>query len=314
MLSGLTHALIDTFGLLQLYALIRPYTSSLETHFRNIVTAYTKKQLTQRKDRLNGISGILEELSTSCGPFFQGIPSSCFSNAILWDRDFLWTGPPRSIDERSCQEERALRIRDLPSWSWVGWMGHIRFGKDFDDEPANGRLRFYGFTPSEGLMELETHEHKQAQTEAWGSSSGFTRLPSAVLPKEFWDSQHTEVRLEHLSSLVSQTPLLCFWTSTATIEVERRENKNCFKTRTGRTVQLGFRLYVPLGEVKNLELVVIGDQSYTEMDGTPAVQVAVIAIRWEDGIAYREPFGLESIAYENWKDIEGRRWKMIVMG
>jgi hypothetical protein len=41
-------------------------------------------------------------------------------------------------------------------------MMHIRFAKDFDDEPANGRLRFYGIDPDGGLFEFETHEHDSA--------------------------------------------------------------------------------------------------------------------------------------------------------
>lgn len=156
-------------------------------------------------------------------------------------------------------------------------MGEIHFAKNFDDVPANGRLRFYSFIPDGGLIELETPEHKHAQTEVWGSFSGATGLSQVVLPKEFWDSKCTEVKLENLSSLVPETPLLCFWTSTATIELQAIERKNCFKTRTGKTVSLEFRVFVPFKEVKKLELIVLDDQFYIQVDGTPAV--AVVAIR-----------------------------------
>jgi hypothetical protein len=60
-----------------------PLTGSRDRHLRDLVTAYTKKQMTQRQDKLNGISGILEELSRSVGPFFHSIPLACFSNAKL---------------------------------------------------------------------------------------------------------------------------------------------------------------------------------------------------------------------------------------
>jgi hypothetical protein len=299
---------IDTFALLQLYGSALPYNAKHQTHFQQIITAYTKRQLTHRKDRLNGISGILEQISRTGGPFFQGIPLSCFSNAILWDRDFIWSGFPRLIDEKSCQEESGLRIAGLPSWSWVGWMGHIRFAKDFDDKPVNGQLRFYGFTPNEGLIELEALEHKIAQKEAWGSFLGGPETPYSCLPKEFWDFERTEVKLEDLPASVPDTPLLCFWTNTATIDLEVVEKKKCFKTSTGKLVGLGMRVFVPCGEVKKLELIVLGEQ----LNATPAV--AVIAIRWENGIAYREPFGLETVGYCNWNDIENRCWKRIIMG
>jgi hypothetical protein len=189
-------------------------------------------------------------------------------------------------------------------------MMHIRFAKDFDDEPANSRLRFYGIDPDGGLFELETHERDSAQKKTWGSFSGTTGPPSAVLPKDFWDSGRTEVRPEDLPALDPKTPLLCFWTSTATIEVQNIRGKNHFITMTGKAVPIGFRLYVAPGQVKCLELILLGDQS--QLAGTPAV--TVIAIRWVSGSAYREPFELETIAYHDWEEIEGRRWKMIIMG
>jgi hypothetical protein len=304
---------IDTMERLQLIdtTLGLTYSSSLQSRFTNLVTAYTRRQLTRRTDRLNAIAGILEEVSKVGGPFFQGIPLSCFSNAILWDRDFLWSGP-KQINERTCQEERDLWIPGLPSWSWAGWMTEIRFAKDLDDVPAYGQLRFYGFTPEGGLLELETPEHKRRQTESWGSITGGSDSPRAVLPSEFWEPQRTEVKLEDLSSLLPEPSLLCFWTSAATIEVHAVGRKLCFKTRMGKTVGLGLRLFVPPGEVKQLELIVLGDQSYCQLDGLPAV--AVIAIRWERGIAYREPFGIETIEYRNWEEIEARCWKRIIMG
>jgi hypothetical protein len=303
---------IDTFALLQLYASIQPNSDSIQKTFTNIVTAYARRQLTQKIDRLNGISGILENMSKIGGRFFQGIPTSCFSNAILWDRDFTWTGWPRVIDERSCREEEELRVEALPSWSWVGWMNHIRFAKDFDDIPMNGRLRFYGYTPDEGLVELEISKQTSAQKKAWVSYSGASHMPRAYLPKEFWDFERTEVKLEDLPSSTPKTPLLCFWTSSAAVELRANGKNVFFKTKTGNTVSLGLRIFVPPGEVKSLELIVLGDLSYMQINGTPAV--AVIAIRWENNIAYREPYGLVTIRYRDWKETEGICWKRIVMG
>lgn len=303
---------IDTLARLQLYVLSQPRSGSLQKYFQDIVTAYTKRQLTQRLDRLNGISGMVEEVSKLGGAFFQDIPISCFSNAILWDKDFLWTGYPRTIDESSCEEERALRILGLPSWSWVGWMGHIRFAKDFDDMPTTGRLRFYGYTLEEGLMELETSEQSHAEKEIWESFSEASQLPRAVLPTKFWDNKQTEVGIRDLPSSLPESPLLCFWTSTATIRIQARGRKSCFTTKTGKLVSLGFQIFIPPGEARKLDLIVLGDQSYIQINGTPAV--AVIAVRWESEIAYREPYGLETIAYNDWKEIGSLSWRRIIMG
>jgi hypothetical protein len=297
----------NTFALLQLHATNPHGSDSLQRYFANILTSYTKRQLTQKRDRLNGISGILEKILEIGGQFFQGIPIVCFSNAILWDR----TGWPGDIDEKSCQEEKELRVEGLPSWSWVGWMGEIRFAKDFDHEPMDGRPIFYGYTPNEGLRELERSEQTYLQRQAWGSFTGASQISHACLSKEFWFDR-TEAKLEDLPSLIPEIPLLCFWTSSATIELQYNGTENWSKTKSGETVGLSLRIFVPPGEVKILELIVLGDQSYIQSHGTPAA--AVIAIRWENGIAYREPFGLVTISYDDWKEVEGVCWKRIIMG
>lgn len=133
-----------------------------------------------------------------------------------------------------------------------------------------------------------------------------------MLPIEFWNQERTEVTMKDLAGLTPETPLLCFWTWTTTVLLEADGNKKCFKTKTGRSIGFGMRTFVQSGQVQDLELIVIGDVTYIQLNHTPAV--AVIAIRWEEGIAYREPFGLETVAYSDWEEIEGRCWKRIVMG
>lgn len=134
----------------------------------------------------------------------------------------------------------------------------IRFAKDFDDKPSSGRLKFYGFVSEKGLTKLETPEHKHAQTEPWGPPYWDTDSPKAVLPLDFWD-ERTEVRLEDIPSPTPQVPLLCFWTSTAIIDVYATGREKWFKTSTGKSVGIGLlRVFVPSGEVRKLELIVMG--------------------------------------------------------
>lgn len=62
---------IDTFAKLHLFGEAgfnqTSYNLSLQLHFLDVLSAYTKRLLTHREDRLNGISGILEEMSKTSG-------------------------------------------------------------------------------------------------------------------------------------------------------------------------------------------------------------------------------------------------------
>ncbi|KAF2667424.1 hypothetical protein BT63DRAFT_415000 [Microthyrium microscopicum] len=104
------------------------------------------------------------------------------------------------------------------------------------------------------------------------------------------DLEHTEVKIEDVSSLAFHIPLLCCWARSVTLELQIIGKQIGFKTRTGRFVSLGLRTFVDPGETEKLELIVLGDLSYLQPSAAPII--AVIVIRWECGIAYREPFGL----------------------
>ncbi|OAG11534.1 HET-domain-containing protein [Paraphaeosphaeria sporulosa] len=70
------------------------------------VSEYTKRVMTDSRDKVRAFSGILKFLERPYGaPFFYGLPTTLFEVALLWK--------PRGACERT--------ELGFPSWSWAGW-------------------------------------------------------------------------------------------------------------------------------------------------------------------------------------------------
>lgn len=71
------------------------------------VLEYTRRAMTDARDRLPAFSGILKFLEQPFGSsFFHGLPANLFEVALLWK--------PRGACRRSAFV--------FPSWSWTGWV------------------------------------------------------------------------------------------------------------------------------------------------------------------------------------------------
>ncbi|KAF6806390.1 hypothetical protein CSOJ01_08885 [Colletotrichum sojae] len=81
--------------------------------FARLVEAYTKRALTDQKDVLRAMAGIIRRMSVKTnGRFLQGLPVAALDAFLLFRGD-----------------GQALRRRQgFPSYSWTGWRGEISFG------------------------------------------------------------------------------------------------------------------------------------------------------------------------------------------
>lgn len=83
-----------------------------------LVERFNKRQLTYTEDALYAFTGIATVLSRSCdGGFISGLPVVFFNLALLWQSNTVKRRIPGKNSRNAC----------LPSWSWVGWQGDIRF-------------------------------------------------------------------------------------------------------------------------------------------------------------------------------------------
>ncbi|KAH7076828.1 heterokaryon incompatibility protein-domain-containing protein [Paraphoma chrysanthemicola] len=109
--------------------------------FANHVTEYSSRNFTLEEDKLNAFRGLLSrELFFT----FFGIPILLFEKQLdrAFDAAFAlglwWTSVNRRLD----YQESLERIPQLPSWSWVGWKGSVRYPVEHDTGADNANGRF----------------------------------------------------------------------------------------------------------------------------------------------------------------------------
>lgn len=115
----------------------RRYWSSFdrdEVSYHTDVENYTKRNLTFPEDRLDAFSGVLHALylpvsglGVAQAGVLGGLPFDCFQQALCW---LPLPSSSRRFPTRIPTDK--LRRRRLPSWSWVGWSGAIRYYLDLD--------------------------------------------------------------------------------------------------------------------------------------------------------------------------------------
>ncbi|KAF6814824.1 hypothetical protein CSOJ01_03835 [Colletotrichum sojae] len=122
------------------------YRSALFTEYAKILGEYTSRNLTQPRDILAGITGLLNILDASDGPSsstandtLSGLPERFIGLALLWQppatqsngltRRIVGDRAPIARGDNSHHESR------FPSWSWAGWDRGVqnRDGVRFED-------------------------------------------------------------------------------------------------------------------------------------------------------------------------------------
>lgn len=82
--------------------------------YEQIAVEYTAKRMQFPDDIINAFTGIQTELGRMFDwSFVAGLPSSLLEVALLWT-------PVTTI-------ERRITVSQLPSWSWSGWIGRVRY-------------------------------------------------------------------------------------------------------------------------------------------------------------------------------------------
>jgi hypothetical protein len=116
------HDLTTSFILEDLFLNIT-YGSGGYNEYAQLVSKYTRRRLSYKRDLSNAFRGIMKLF----GERIEGTP-----------HDFLWALPIAGLDFALCwdQTPESLllqpRVIEFPSWSWLGWMG----GKHYSDNVA----------------------------------------------------------------------------------------------------------------------------------------------------------------------------------
>ncbi|KAH4814367.1 hypothetical protein HBH61_068890 [Parastagonospora nodorum] len=87
--------------------------------YAQLVTQYSKRELSYPTDRLNAFSGIISSLDKAWKwKLFAGMPSNSLDQALLW-------GPTAA-----CYRVQSTKMEQyLPSWPWAGCTGKVQFSE-----------------------------------------------------------------------------------------------------------------------------------------------------------------------------------------
>lgn len=114
---------------------INGYLARLTTNRQNLwnkfdmnVRTYTKRQMAYEGDIYNAFEGVLEAFTNLSGETFHwGHPRSRFALSLLWTAA-SYIQLRRRTAETTLPMTSLNKTVQLPSWSWMGWVGSIQFG------------------------------------------------------------------------------------------------------------------------------------------------------------------------------------------
>ncbi|KAH7002946.1 hypothetical protein EDB82DRAFT_542701 [Fusarium venenatum] len=92
----------------------------------NYIGDYNRRSLTFEEDALPAISGLLSVFSRSFeGGFLYGLPEMFFEHSLGWRRPWWHKKGLRRRVISGRPTKNQFAFSDLPSWSWLGWKGHV---------------------------------------------------------------------------------------------------------------------------------------------------------------------------------------------
>jgi hypothetical protein len=96
--------------------------------FDHIITEYNERNLSYDEDALSGIAGLLAIASRSFpGGFLFGIAEMMFERGLCWSPLWEDSNIRRRVHSNRHTDDRPNSAHNLPSWSWTGWQGMIKF-------------------------------------------------------------------------------------------------------------------------------------------------------------------------------------------
>ena len=173
--------------------------------YSTLVKGYTRRRLLQRKDSLNAFRGLITELKENLrSEFIWGMPE------IIFDLSLTWIMNAHHHDPH-------LRNRNMPSWSWVSWMGTTDIG-------VEAAARNPRDVRSEVLwLHKDSHNRRVVKNSAiYGSKihqdDSFCRIKPRWEPKQ----RFSNINVWHNESGVPENQLLRFWTQSVRLKVDRK--------------------------------------------------------------------------------------------
>lgn len=289
---------------------------------------FLQRQLTSEGDRLNALTGILRALDNLKGgqEFYWGMPKSRLELSLSWTGG----GSLRRNTARHAIAAGGVSS-PFPSWSWAGWFGSY-VTMDVDAvHSLTGLLplRFYQLgrdgdpIPIHNDLDGEVSQFNNDIVARLGSDTAcLPRYPSAV--EHSWmdksKSEITTLDIPHSIRSSDVAPaLLCFWTSTAILNIHQEPHKTelgVLNTRISdekETIHWFWTYKAPRLGVKQGKFIVVGSSIQRPSHGGQLLLNIMLVEEDSAGVCYRHLL-VRDVLESKWEGLNDLKWEMISLG
>jgi hypothetical protein len=260
--------------------------------YAQLVSKYTRRTLSYRSDLSNAFRGILR----SFGKLIEGTFN-----------DFWWALPVTGLDFALCwdqtPEDPVLqpRVREFPSWSWLGWVG----GEQYSENVARPGfvLRPGEKPPYYDKSPIMFHDHRSYEIGLlW---KDYFKLN----PQPLWKPQHAPT-MPPPNTVTLPHSALRFWTSSTKLRVRKHisigANYIIFNPRDSCGEKALGRImldpdWVAQRPSQELQFIVIASQ-YRSFLEPRQYEVQTLCVEYEEEleVSFRVNKNLDPISVEDW--------------
>ncbi|KAI6126928.1 heterokaryon incompatibility protein-domain-containing protein [Pisolithus sp. B1] len=265
--------------------------------YDDLLSNYRQRRLSYQTDMLNAFNGVSEILAAlQDDTFFWGLPGSLFSYAMTWN--FTGHSARNHVHVPIIGSKGLKEMVPIPSWSWAAWSGedpnHPPFLQGGGDSWVRPVIDFYLVDTEHQLVSIKEwprQDHPDNGIHASWREQGPHQLPS----------------LTHHS--LSQVGRLSFWTSLVNVRAARRWRLRGLHRVGGVEYTLSPPSDFRSPSHYHSEIV---QQDFIVVAAGGARKLVLLAIEWEDGVAYR--VGTTYVDEATWVRMENRQWRLITLG
>ncbi|KAJ0421479.1 heterokaryon incompatibility protein-domain-containing protein [Aspergillus carlsbadensis] len=297
---------------------------------------FRERQLTSDSDWMDAFTGVLRILEHTRGQeFFWGMPKARFELSLAWvGNEALRRNTARqaiavaggggggSAQPVSCP---------FPSWSWTGWFGEIMMDvENFLGISTLLPLRFYQLG-SDGVP-IPLHTDLAGVLSRFHSDSVTVHareipFPPYTSPSEhpWMDTTRTEISAPDIPDRIrfcDMAPsLLCFWTSTATLQISQASHRSKAEPvadnttlSDGQATVGGFHAWrEPRLDVTRGKFIVIGATQSKPSQGDRFSLKLMLVEERGSGVCYRRCI-IENVVASAWAELGNLEWEIVCLG
>lgn len=296
--------------------------------YKDVLNTYEKRLLTSESDRLGAVQAILQVLRRDDeANYFWGMPQGHMEMALSWSSSSRNTR--RDCDAKFMGVHGEVMSSPFPSWSWLGWHGPSpmpsvnrallggRLGLQFYSIQSDGTPSALNENPFVG-PERDFSRKDYMKTEDLHEQIGYPRnLPHISFNFDKRVVRPSDVPGHILSSRKAQS-VLCFWTSTAVLEMKYEGQNNFHRCPLIALSHGDIRFYSAWEH--NLEFkpngtgkfIIIGTERTRMSHGGDVTVNLLLVDEDENGISYRRKlvtYTPESV----WDKLDNRKWELVFL-